>query len=121
MMAMRTLERVRNQRENSLVPRSHGAGADQDGLVDGEDADECPYRGDQYSVIYAIADVGGDCADPEARAVEIVSNPRLRGDASQYADVDDRFGCDQPIEAAVEELEKSSAPRLLTLLRFDWE
>ena len=64
---------------------------------------------------------GGDCADPEARAGEIISNPRLRGDAGEYADVDDRFGCDQPIEAAVEELEKSSAPHLLTLLRFDWE
>ena len=60
MMAMRTLERVRNQRENSLVPRSHGAGANQDGLVDGEDADECPYRGDQYSVIYAIAGLRND-------------------------------------------------------------
>ena len=44
----------------------------------------------------------GDCAYPEARTCEVVCDPGLRCDAGEYADVDDRFGSDDPGEATIE-------------------
>ncbi len=104
--------------EDGLVPGSHGVGADEDGLDDCEEADECPHGGDEDSMVYAVADVCGDCwaeegwdgaecgdsAYPKAGLREIVCDPGLGGDAGQDADVDYGFGCDDPVEAAVGEL-----------------
>ena len=55
----------------------------------------------------------GYCADPKTGLREIVGDPGLRGDAREDTDVDDGFGRDDPVEAAVEELVKntSSVPR----------
>ncbi len=100
------------------MPGSHGASADEDRLDDGEHADACPHGGDEKSVVDVIADVCGDggaeegwdgaecgdCAYPEARPCEVVSDPGLCCDAGEYADVDDGFGSDDPGEATIEEL-----------------